>query len=171
MPTINLPLVADAIDPAAGEALEQSAYGLMVSEDPAPATRPQPLEAPSEDPGPHLSYAIQWILFAIMGFVFIGYVIRTERAHRREEAEDAARGRGRGDRRADRARSAAPSRPRTPKTEDALVDSTRRADALDAIGRRAADVGGCARRARPARRSRGPRCLRRRPAGSARARG
>ena len=27
-----------------------------------------------------------------MGFVFIGYVIRTERRHRREDAEDRARG-------------------------------------------------------------------------------
>jgi hypothetical protein len=60
-----------------------------VSEDPAPATAPQPLENPSEDPGPHLSYAIQWILFAIMGFVFIGYVIRTERRHRREDEQEA----------------------------------------------------------------------------------
>ncbi len=89
VPTINLGLIADTIDPSVGEALEQSAYGLMMSEDPAPATQPQRLEAPSEDPGPHLSYAIQWILFAIMGFVFIGYVIRTERRHRREDAEDA----------------------------------------------------------------------------------
>ncbi|WP_239065599.1 SURF1 family cytochrome oxidase biogenesis protein [Microbacterium hibisci] len=89
VPTINLGLVADSLSPAAGDALEQSAYGVMVSEDPAPATAPSALEAPSEDPGPHLSYAIQWILFAIMGFVFIGYVIRTERRHRREDAEDA----------------------------------------------------------------------------------
>lgn len=90
VPTINLGLVADGISPAAGDALEQSAYGVMVSEDPEPATSPSALEAPSEDPGPHLSYAIQWILFAVMGFVFIGYVIRTERRHRREDAEDAA---------------------------------------------------------------------------------
>jgi cytochrome oxidase assembly protein ShyY1 len=88
VPTINLDLIADTIAPASGAALERSAYGLMVSEDPAPATRPNALEAPSEDPGPHLSYAIQWILFAIMGFVFIGYVIRTERRHRRDDAED-----------------------------------------------------------------------------------
>jgi hypothetical protein len=27
-----------------------------------------------------------------MGFIFIGYVIRTERRHRREDAEDRARG-------------------------------------------------------------------------------
>ncbi|WP_442575547.1 SURF1 family cytochrome oxidase biogenesis protein [Microbacterium sp. F51-2R] len=92
VPTIHLPSVARLIDPASGDALEQSAYGVMVSEDPAPATRPQALEAPSDDPGPHLSYAVQWILFAIMGFVFIGYVIRTERAHRREDAEAARTG-------------------------------------------------------------------------------
>jgi cytochrome oxidase assembly protein ShyY1 len=88
VPTINLALVADAIDPDTGDAIEQSAYGVMVSEDPAPATAPAALESPSDDPGPHLSYAIQWILFAVMGFVFIGYVIRTERRHRREDAED-----------------------------------------------------------------------------------
>ncbi|GAA1672853.1 SURF1 family protein [Microbacterium lacus] len=73
-------------------ALERSAYGVMVTEDPAPATRPEALTAPSDDPGPYLSYAIQWILFAVMGFVFIGYVIRTERRHRREDAEDRAKG-------------------------------------------------------------------------------
>jgi cytochrome oxidase assembly protein ShyY1 len=88
VPTINLRLVADAVSPTAADALETSAYGILVSEDPAPATAPNPLEAPSEDPGPHLSYAIQWILFAIMGFVFIGYVIRTERRHRGEDAEE-----------------------------------------------------------------------------------
>ena len=122
VPTIHLPTVAAAIDPAAGEALELSAYGLMDSEDPAPTTRPQPLEAPSADPGPHLSYAIQWILFAIMGFVFIGYIIRTERAHRREDAEDAARGE-------DAASPRDPvskrrTRDRDAEAEDALVEST-----------------------------------------------
>ncbi|WP_019179273.1 SURF1 family protein [Microbacterium yannicii] len=88
VPTIHLPLVAKTVSPAAGDAMEVSAYGVLVSEDPAPGSAPNALEAPSEDPGPHLSYAIQWILFAVMGFVFIGYVIRTERRHRREDAED-----------------------------------------------------------------------------------
>ncbi|MFT3798866.1 SURF1 family protein [Microbacterium sp.] len=87
VPTINLPLVADTI----GEPdTITTAYGWLVSEDPAPATAPNPMESPSEDPGPHLSYAIQWILFAVMGFVFIWYMIRTELRHRREDAEDAA---------------------------------------------------------------------------------
>ncbi|MBD3757589.1 MULTISPECIES: SURF1 family protein [Microbacterium] len=87
VPTINLPLIAQA---TGQDSMVTSAYGLMVSEDPAPAAAPNPLESPSDDPGPHLSYAIQWILFAVMGFVFIWYMIRTEIRHRREDAEDAA---------------------------------------------------------------------------------
>lgn len=86
VPTIHLPLIADlTIDD-----LEPGAYALMASEQPAPATAPEQVPSPSDDPGPHLSYAIQWILFAIMGFVFIWYVIRSERRARREDAEDAA---------------------------------------------------------------------------------
>jgi cytochrome oxidase assembly protein ShyY1 len=127
VPTINLPLVAEAVSPATGDDLETSAYGIVVSEDPAPGTMPTALESPSEDPGPHLSYAIQWILFAIMGFVFIGYVIRTERRHRREDAEEAAAGRGApdgvhaGDAPASRRR-----RDRDADDEDALLDAAGR---------------------------------------------
>lgn len=89
IPTINLPLIAAT---TGHDAMITGAYGLMASEDPAPPTRPTALESPSEDPGPHLSYAIQWILFAVMGFVFIWYMIRTELRHRREDAADAAAG-------------------------------------------------------------------------------
>lgn len=123
VPTINLPLIADTVSPAAAP-LERSAYGIMVSEDPAPATVPEALESPSEDPGPHLSYAIQWILFAVMGFVFIGYVIRTERRHRREDAEDTAED--------DPTESAQPRaaasrrRDRDAEDEDALLDAAGR---------------------------------------------
>jgi len=127
VPTINLGLVADTISSDAGAALDQSAYGVMVSEDPAPATAPGALEAPSDDPGPHLSYAIQWILFAVMGFIFIGYVIRTERRHRREDAEEAVLAE-------DAATDAAPSAPPAPRRrrdrdaedEDALLDAAGR---------------------------------------------
>ncbi|WP_127475297.1 SURF1 family protein [Microbacterium sulfonylureivorans] len=119
VPTIHLPLIADTVSADTGDALELSAYGIMVSEDPAPASAPQALESPSEDPGPHLSYAIQWILFAVMGFVFIGYVIRTERRHRREDAED------------DDAADAVPApasrrRDRDADDEDALLDAAGR---------------------------------------------
>ena len=125
VPTINLELVADAVSSDAAAGLEPSAYGVMVSEDPAPAARPSGLESPSEDPGPHLSYAIQWILFAIMGFVFIGYVIRTERRHRREEAEETQSDAG-----DDTLRSPTPARrrrrDRDAEDEDALLDAAGR---------------------------------------------
>jgi cytochrome oxidase assembly protein ShyY1 len=84
VPTIALPLIAESTGPDT----ITSAYGVLDSEDPAPAERPQPLDAPSLDPGPFLSYAIQWILFAVMGFVFIGYIIRTEVTKAREPDED-----------------------------------------------------------------------------------
>ncbi|MFN3950046.1 SURF1 family protein [Microbacterium sp.] len=83
VPTINLGLVAEQTGP-----LEQGAYGLLMSESPAPATAPMTVDPPSDDPGPYLSYAIQWILFAIMGFGFITYVIVSERRLRREDADD-----------------------------------------------------------------------------------
>lgn len=87
VPTINLELVS--AEAGLGDEVVTSAYGLLVSEDPAPAGSLGSMPAPSEDPGPHLSYAIQWILFAIMGFIFIWYMIRTERRHRREDEEEA----------------------------------------------------------------------------------
>lgn len=84
VPTINLGLVAEQTGP-----LEPGAYGLLMSETPAPQTAPNTVDPPSNDPGPYLSYAVQWILFAVMGFGFITYVIVNERKLRREEAEDA----------------------------------------------------------------------------------
>lgn len=83
VPTINLALVAEQTGP-----LEPGAYGLLMSEAPATATAPLTVDPPSNDPGPYLSYAIQWILFALMGFGFITYVIVSERRLRREDAED-----------------------------------------------------------------------------------
>ncbi|MEV7769924.1 SURF1 family protein [Microbacterium sp. NPDC086615] len=83
VPTINLGLVAEQTGP-----IEPGAYGLLMSEDPAPTDAPLPVDPPSDDPGPYLSYAIQWILFALMGFGFITYVIVSERKLRREEADD-----------------------------------------------------------------------------------
>lgn len=85
VPTIHLPSVAET----APGAVITSAYGLLVSEDPSPETALGGFASPTEDPGPHLSYAIQWILFALMGFIFIGYMIRTEIQKHREEVEGA----------------------------------------------------------------------------------
>ncbi|WP_341974545.1 SURF1 family protein [Microbacterium sp. LTA6] len=85
VPTIHLPTVAKLVD---GDVITE-AYGQLVSEDPAPETAPSGFDSPTDDPGPHLSYAIQWILFALMGFVFIGYIIRTEIVKHREDLEGA----------------------------------------------------------------------------------
>ena len=84
LPTIHLQSMADVMD---ADDIITSAYGRMVNEDPAAETALGGFDSPTEDPGPHLSYAIQWILFAIMGFIFIGYIIRTEIQKRREEIE------------------------------------------------------------------------------------
>ncbi|QWL28074.1 SURF1 family protein [Rathayibacter toxicus] len=61
------------------EPLRTSAYGLLVSESPAPLTA-APLAAPPPmaDEGLHISYAIQWLLFAVMGFGGLGWAIRHE---------------------------------------------------------------------------------------------
>lgn len=82
VPTINLPTIAELVE---GDVVT-AAYGQLVSEDPA-GTPLGGFTSPTDDPGPHLSYAIQWILFALMGFIFIGYIIRTEIVKHREEVE------------------------------------------------------------------------------------
>lgn len=55
------------------------AYGQLASETPAP-TQAAPLgwDRPSADTGLHLSYFIQWFLFAAGGFGFLGYVMVQE---------------------------------------------------------------------------------------------
>ncbi len=83
VPTINLPSIATLVD---GDVIT-SAYGRVISEEPAGDGALGGFDSPTDDPGPHLSYAIQWILFALMGFIFIGYIIRTEIVKHREEVE------------------------------------------------------------------------------------
>lgn len=83
VPTIHLPTIARAV----GGDVITSAYGQFVSEDPAGEVALGGFPSPTDDPGPYLSYAIQWILFALMGFIFIGYIIRTEIVKHREEVE------------------------------------------------------------------------------------
>ncbi|MGM1016233.1 MAG: SURF1 family protein [Actinomycetota bacterium] len=84
VPTIHLPSIADRLT---DEITVTSAYGLLVDEAPAPEQPLGGFDSPTDDPGPHLSYAIQWILFALMGFIFIVYIIRTEVEKHREEVE------------------------------------------------------------------------------------
>ncbi|MFT4156729.1 MAG: SURF1 family protein [Microbacterium sp.] len=109
--TIHLPTIADQI----GGDVVTSAYGQLVSEVPSAAALGS-FDSPTEDPGPHLSYAIQWILFALMGFVFIGYIIRTEIVKNREDREQAAV-------REEKQRTRSRERARDEDIEDTLLDA------------------------------------------------
>ncbi len=62
------------------------AYGLLSSETPKPVSRPIAASKPVLDPGPFLSYAFQWILFAVMGFGGLAWALRQE--YRIRNAED-----------------------------------------------------------------------------------
>lgn len=65
-----------AFEESVGYQVADTAYGEMVSENPAPAQRPQTLVAPTLDEGPHLSYSLQWFLFGLMSFIVWGYMAR-----------------------------------------------------------------------------------------------
>lgn len=113
--TINLTEIAKRLDAPT----YTGAYGLMASEDPAPAERPTAIAKPAEDEGPHLSYAFQWFLFGVMAFFGLGWAIREEfRAVNAADPEV----RKRADERA-RRQSAKPQS--DAEVEDELLDSNR----------------------------------------------
>ncbi|GLI28890.1 SURF1-like protein [Agromyces rhizosphaerae] len=84
--TIDLDELADRVDAPS----YTGAYGLLVqsgaeaNEPPLPATRPV------RDEGPHLSYAFQWFVFALMAFVGLGWAARQERKSLAFDDDDAA---------------------------------------------------------------------------------
>lgn len=73
--SINLEEIRDSY--VAG--IETSFYLRLISETPAESSYPQPLGKPLLDEGNHLSYAVQWILFAVMGFYALFWAMRQER--------------------------------------------------------------------------------------------
>jgi cytochrome oxidase assembly protein ShyY1 len=73
--TVRLPDVAALVDAPTYTGM----YGLVMSEDPAPAESPLPAFKPVQDEGPHLSYALQWIVFGLMAFVGLVWAVRRER--------------------------------------------------------------------------------------------
>ncbi|WP_191282040.1 SURF1 family protein [Pseudolysinimonas yzui] len=73
--TVRLPDVAALVDAPTYTGM----YGLLVTEDPAPAESPLPALRPVEDEGPHLSYALQWIAFGVLAFVGLVWAVRRER--------------------------------------------------------------------------------------------
>ena len=67
--------------------VEQGFYLRMVTESPSESSYPQPLSRPVLDEGNHLSYAVQWIIFAVMGFLALFWAIWQEQEFRRMEKD------------------------------------------------------------------------------------
>jgi cytochrome oxidase assembly protein ShyY1 len=81
--SINLP----EIDEILSFAVEKDFYVRLVTESPAESSYPQPLSRPVLDEGNHLSYAVQWVIFAIMGFLALFWASRQEQEFRRMEKD------------------------------------------------------------------------------------
>lgn len=64
------------------------AWGELVTQDPEPATALQLIDPPATESGPHLSYAIQWFLFAVVGVGGFVLLIRAEAKGRDETHDD-----------------------------------------------------------------------------------
>jgi cytochrome oxidase assembly protein ShyY1 len=62
-------------------------YLALDSEGIEQATMPTSLSKPQITEGNHLSYAFQWVIFAIMAFVALGWAIRQELEYRRAEQD------------------------------------------------------------------------------------
>jgi cytochrome oxidase assembly protein ShyY1 len=75
IPEINLPTVARMTGLTG---VYTGSYGLLATESPKPAERPIAAARPVLDPGPFLSYAFQWILFALAGFAGLVWALRQE---------------------------------------------------------------------------------------------
>lgn len=111
--TVHLPQIADKL----GEQTYTGAYGLLVEETPAAETTPTARPKPPRDEGPHLSYALQWFVFALLGFVGLGVALRQEyRILNADDPDERERADERNRRKAARA-------PTDSETEDAILES------------------------------------------------
>ena len=73
----------ESLENTLGVPMEKEFYLRVISENPSEESSPQPLSKPTLDEGNHLSYAVQWILFALMGFCALFWAIRQEQEYRR----------------------------------------------------------------------------------------
>jgi cytochrome oxidase assembly protein ShyY1 len=73
--TIDLPELAARV----GEPAYTGAYGVLVQSASDAAEPPLAAPRPVRDEGPHLSYALQWFVFAIMAFIGLGWAANQER--------------------------------------------------------------------------------------------
>lgn len=109
--TIELPHIATLL----AAPVYTGAFGVLGAEpDAVLESAPALASRPAADPGPHLSYAVQWILFALMAAGALIWAVWNERRMRRLSAEERAEH--------DAARREA-SRDRDAEAEDALLDA------------------------------------------------
>jgi cytochrome oxidase assembly protein ShyY1 len=80
--SIDLPAYAEQLP----YPLLTGAYGQLATEDPPPEARPGPLPRPEPNNGMHLSYALQWLAFAVLVFIGFGYAARQQALSRTAEA-------------------------------------------------------------------------------------
>lgn len=114
---IDLDAAADLLAADGTPPLHTGAYGVLAVERPAAAVAPTTLPRPAVDEGPHLSYSLQWFVFALGALV--GFVVLVRRT-----AGDDAADRGEAPRPVTRPRRARPS---PEDEEDALLDAAERA--------------------------------------------
>lgn len=62
-----------------GEPSYTGAYGVLVQSPPDAGAPPLAADRPVRDEGPHLSYALQWFVFAVLGFIGLGWAANQER--------------------------------------------------------------------------------------------
>ncbi|BDZ53083.1 SURF1 family cytochrome oxidase biogenesis protein [Agromyces marinus] len=75
MATVDLGELADRV----GEPAYTGAYGILIQEGAAASEPPVALPRPVRDEGPHLSYALQWFVFALLAFIALGWFANQER--------------------------------------------------------------------------------------------
>lgn len=115
IPTINLPQLATLVN----QPSYTGAYGLLASESVPSAILPAPSLRPIRDEGPHLSYALQWYVFALLSFIGLGWALRQEyRAVNADDPDERERANDRNKRRAERSKRL----PSDSETEDAILD-------------------------------------------------
>lgn len=117
-------VVAAGVSPPAGDRLVTGAYGVLAAERPSPPVAPVPLPRPEIDEGPHLSYALQWFVFALGA---VGVWVTLLRREVRDGTAGPVPARGAQDPpRQPPGRPARRRRPSAEEEEDAAVDAAAR---------------------------------------------
>ena len=114
--SIDLAEARGQLPPALADELATGAYGVLDSEVPAPSSAPRALPRPVIDEGPHLSYSLQWFVFALGALV--GFVVLVRRTAVDTEERPVVRTR--------------PKRTTAEDEEDALLDAAERAGRVEA---------------------------------------